>query len=128
MRGFAVIAVLTSRAGAVAGGKQTDLGRPRGTDARADRRVRHRQGAAAALAASRWSSTPRTGTTRTSGRRSARESGPAARTGDLVQITKIDIDDDKLVLQINGGFKGGRKWYQGVQIGMGGSTAPVSHE
>jgi hypothetical protein len=43
-----------------------------------------------------------------------------------VQVTKVDIGDDKLVLQINGGFKGGRKWYQGVQIGMGGSTAPVS--
>lgn len=56
----------------------------------------------------------------------ARESGPAARNGDLVQITKIDIGDDKLVLQINGGFKGGRKWYQGVQIGMGNSTAPIS--
>lgn len=56
----------------------------------------------------------------------ARESGPAARNGDLVQITKVEIDDDKLVLQINGGFKGGRKWYQGVQIGVGGSTAPIS--
>ncbi|MEO8592506.1 MAG: hypothetical protein ABI759_04220 [Candidatus Solibacter sp.] len=56
----------------------------------------------------------------------SRESGPAARTGDLVQITKIDIEDDKLVLQINGGFKGGRKWYDGVQIGVGSTTAPVS--
>jgi hypothetical protein len=56
----------------------------------------------------------------------ARESGPAARTGDLVQVTKIEIEDDKIVLQINGGYKGGRKWYQGVQIGMGGNTAPVS--
>jgi hypothetical protein len=56
----------------------------------------------------------------------ARQSGPAARNGDLVQITKVEIGDDKLTLQINGGFKGGRKWYQGVQIGMGGSTAPVS--
>jgi hypothetical protein len=55
-----------------------------------------------------------------------RQSGPAARTGDLVQVTKVVIEDDKLVLEINGGFKGGRKWYQGVQIGMGGSTAPVS--
>ena len=55
-----------------------------------------------------------------------REGGPAARTGDMVQVTKIEIGDDKLVLQINGGYKGGRKWYQGVQIGMGGSTAPVS--
>lgn len=56
----------------------------------------------------------------------ARESGPAARTGDLVQVTKVDIENDKIVLQINGGFKGGRKWYQGVQIGVGGATAPIS--
>jgi hypothetical protein len=55
-----------------------------------------------------------------------REGGPAARTGDMVQVTKIEIGDDKLVLQINGGYKGGHKWYQGVQIGMGGSTAPVA--
>src|SRR3954454_12244205 len=34
----------------------------------------------------------------------ARESGPAARNGDLVQVTKVEIEDDKLVLQINGGF------------------------
>jgi hypothetical protein len=57
----------------------------------------------------------------------ARESGPAARSGDLVQVTKVDIEDDKIVLQINGGFKGGKKWYQGVQIGMGGNTAPISN-
>ena len=58
----------------------------------------------------------------------AKEFGPAARVGDLVQITKIDIEDDRLVLQINGGMKGGRKWYHGVEIGMGGSgqTMPVS--
>src|ERR1035438_10109884 len=42
----------------------------------------------------------------------AHESGPAARSGDLVQITKVDIDEDKLVLQINGGYNGGKKWYQ----------------
>jgi hypothetical protein len=57
----------------------------------------------------------------------AKESGPAARTGDLVQVTRIEIEEDKIVLQINGGFKGGRKWYQGVQIGVGGSTAPISN-
>jgi hypothetical protein len=56
----------------------------------------------------------------------AKESGPAARAGDLVQVTKVDIGDDKIVLQINGGFKGGRKWYQGLEIGMGGATNPVS--
>ncbi|HVN06507.1 MAG TPA: hypothetical protein VMT86_18945 [Bryobacteraceae bacterium] len=47
------------------------------------------------------------------------EYGPAGRVGDLVQITKVDIDTDKLVLQINGGFKGGRHWYDGAQIGGG---------
>jgi hypothetical protein len=56
----------------------------------------------------------------------AKESGPAARTGYLVQVTKVEIGDDRIVLQINGGFKGGRKWYQGVQVGVGGATAPVS--
>ncbi|MBZ5725243.1 MAG: hypothetical protein LAP87_09625, partial [Acidobacteriia bacterium] len=57
----------------------------------------------------------------------ARESGPAARTGDTVQVTKIEIEEDRIVLQINGGFKGGRHWYQGVQVsgGMGGGGAPV---
>ena len=58
----------------------------------------------------------------------AKESGPAARTGDLVQVTKVDIEDDKIVLQINGGYKGGKKWYQGVQLsgGMGGAQVPIN--
>lgn len=55
-----------------------------------------------------------------------KEYGPAARVGDLVQITKLSIEDDKLVLEINGGFKGGRKWYEGVQIGMGTHTTPIA--
>lgn len=65
----------------------------------------------------------------------ARESGPAARNGDLIEITKITIETDRLVLEINHGFRsGGRKWYQGVQvqgpmsgpttIGNGDSNAP----
>jgi hypothetical protein len=55
----------------------------------------------------------------------AREFGPAARVGDLVQITKLAIGDDKLTLEINGGFKGARKWYDNVQIGMGTATRPI---
>lgn len=53
------------------------------------------------------------------------EAGPAARQGDLVQVTKVDIEDDKIVLQINGGYKGGRKWYQNVEVGMGNRTTPI---
>ncbi len=59
----------------------------------------------------------------------ARESGPAARQGDLVQITKIEFEPDRLVLEINGGFKGGRHWYDGVQVGGGlgnPNTVPIS--
>jgi hypothetical protein len=57
----------------------------------------------------------------------ARQYGPAARTGDLVQISKIDIEGDKIVFQINGGFSSGKgKWYQRVQIGVGSQTAPIS--
>jgi len=54
--------------------------------------------------------------------------GPAARPGDLVQVTKVDIDDDKIVLEINGGAKGKRKWYQNVEVGMGNSTRPINSQ
>jgi hypothetical protein len=56
----------------------------------------------------------------------AREHGPAARTGDLVQVTKIEIEGDKLVFTINGGFKGGRKWYERIEVGMGSRTTPIA--
>lgn len=48
-----------------------------------------------------------------------KEMGPAARVGDLVQVTKVDLDDEKIVLQINGGAKAGRKWYENIDVGMG---------
>ena len=35
----------------------------------------------------------------------ARDVGPAARPGDQVQITKLEIEGDKLLLQINGGLQ-----------------------
>jgi hypothetical protein len=49
--------------------------------------------------------------------------GPAARVGDLVQITRVTFDTDKIVLEINGGTKA--KWRNHVQIGMGGNTQPL---
>jgi hypothetical protein len=54
-----------------------------------------------------------------------REKGPAARVGDLVQITKITLEDDRIVFEINGGMKGGRKWYDRIQVGVGTRTTPV---
>jgi len=53
--------------------------------------------------------------------------GPAARVGDLVQITKLTIEGDKILFEINGGMKGkGGSWKDHIQVGMGNSTRPIS--
>lgn len=54
------------------------------------------------------------------------EFGPAARVGDMVQITKVKIEDDRVELELNHGLKTGPKWYERVEVGMGNSTAPIS--
>lgn len=54
-----------------------------------------------------------------------RENGPAAKTGDQVQITKVDINDDNIVFEINGGLKNGRSWRDRIQVGVGNTTRPV---
>lgn len=53
--------------------------------------------------------------------------GAAARVGDTIQITKVTLENDRILLEINGGIKGGGHWYDHVQVGMGGGTAPVSN-
>jgi hypothetical protein len=58
----------------------------------------------------------------------AQKYGPAARVGDQVQVTKVTIEGDKILFEINGGMKskGKGNWRDHVQIGMGGGTRPVS--
>ncbi len=53
--------------------------------------------------------------------------GPAARMGDMIQITRIKFEKNRLLLEINGGFRGGRKWYERIQVGggTGGGMSPV---
>jgi hypothetical protein len=53
--------------------------------------------------------------------------GPAARVGDQIQITKVTLENDKIILEINGGLKSGHHWYDNVQVGMGGGTGPVTN-
>ena len=53
----------------------------------------------------------------------ATHTGPAAREGDMVQVTKVTIESDRLVLDINGGFAGGRHWYSNAQVGAGPSES-----
>jgi hypothetical protein len=57
----------------------------------------------------------------------AQTMGPAARLGDKVQITKVTLDGDKLLLEINGGLKSGKHWYDHVQAGIGNTTRPVGN-
>src|SRR5882724_2175188 len=51
-----------------------------------------------------------------------RKDGPAARAGDMVQVTKVDVDDDSITLQLNNGLKKQGSWRDKVQISMGGVT------
>jgi hypothetical protein len=54
-----------------------------------------------------------------------RQHGPAVRPGMPILITKVKIDSDRIVFEINGGGKKGKKWYQRIQIGVGTATAPI---
>lgn len=53
------------------------------------------------------------------------ENGPAARLGDEIQITRVEIESDKILLQINGGNRSGH-WYDHVEVGMNGGMSPVA--
>lgn len=44
------------------------------------------------------------------------EFGPAARLGDMVQITKVKLKDKELILELNYGLSGGRKWWHRIQV------------
>ena len=51
-----------------------------------------------------------------------REFGPAARLGDMVQITKVDFKGKKLELEINHGIDGGAKWWHRIQVSGGANS------
>ena len=51
-----------------------------------------------------------------------RKDGPAARPGDMVKVTKVDVDDDAITLQLNDGLQKKGSWRDKVQISLGGAT------
>ncbi len=55
-----------------------------------------------------------------------RQNGPAVRPGMPVQITKIKFESDRIVFEVNGGGKKGKKWYQRIQVGVGRATTPIA--
>ena len=52
--------------------------------------------------------------------------GPGGRIGDMVQITKVTIEKDSIILQINNGTRAKGGWKDHVSIGMGGETQPIN--
>lgn len=52
--------------------------------------------------------------------------GPAGRVGDQIQITKVTIESDKILFEINNGMKGRGHWYDRIEIGMGNRTSPIN--
>ncbi len=49
--------------------------------------------------------------------------GPAARPGEMAQITKVNFLHSKIVLEMNGGGKKKRKWYQNIEVSGGVSVS-----
>src|SRR5436853_6843994 len=51
--------------------------------------------------------------------------GPAVSTGDRVQITKLEFHDHQIIVDLNGGGRGKRRWRDHIQFGMGGGYPPM---
>ena len=52
--------------------------------------------------------------------------GNAARGGEEVRITKISLEGDSLLVEINGGWRSGRKFMDHVSVGTGTIMQPVT--
>jgi hypothetical protein len=55
-----------------------------------------------------------------------RQYGVALRPGTPVKITKVEFKSHRVILELNGGGKRGKKWYQRIEVGMGTTTAPIA--
>lgn len=51
--------------------------------------------------------------------------GAAVNPGTPVEITKISFKSDALVFELNYGGRKAKKWYQHIEVGVGGTTQPV---
>jgi hypothetical protein len=61
-------------------------------------------------------------------RQELRTQGTAVSPGMPIEITKMSFKGDRILFEINGGGKSGKKWYQRIEVGMGTSTAPVASQ
>jgi hypothetical protein len=52
--------------------------------------------------------------------------GPSVKPGDQARITSVAIKDDRIRFEINGGPIKKQKWYQHIEVGGAGGTAPIA--
>lgn len=52
--------------------------------------------------------------------------GPAVKPGDEARISNVVIKDDRIHFEINGGPIKKKKWYEHIQVGVGGGTAQAA--
>jgi len=58
-----------------------------------------------------------------------RRNGLALKPGTPVQITKLEFKSDRVKIELNGGGKKSKKWYERIEIGgMGGTSAPITNQ
>jgi hypothetical protein len=57
-----------------------------------------------------------------------RNNGPAILPGMPVEITRLAFKSNRIIFEINGGGKSGKKWYQHIEIGMGTETTPIAQQ
>jgi hypothetical protein len=53
------------------------------------------------------------------------EYGPAARPGDRCVITDVQIKDNLIIIELNGGSKKHQKWYQHIQVVSNAGATPI---
>jgi hypothetical protein len=54
--------------------------------------------------------------------------GMAMKAGTPAVITRIEFKSNQLMFELNGGGRSGKKWYQHIEIGMGGETSPIGSQ
>jgi hypothetical protein len=57
-----------------------------------------------------------------------KKNGQAIEPGKVVTITAIDFADDKIEIELDGGGKNKKAWYDRIEVGVGSRTTPVSRD
>jgi hypothetical protein len=57
-----------------------------------------------------------------------KKNGQSIEPGKVVTITAIDFSDDKIEVELDGGGKNKKAWYDRIEVGMGSTTTPVKKD